>query len=263
MATTQEPAGDGTALALPVRKVTVDQPWNWLSKGWTDLRRAWPVSLSYGAAFVLVSLVLTYCLWVTDFFYLVLPLAAGFMFLGPVVCVGLYDVSQRLERGEPVTLRAAVMAWREHAGSIAVMGLVLMLFLLAWIRIAFLIFALFFGARPPSWEFLITTLAFTTDGIPFLIVGTLVGGVLAVVVFAISAVALPLLLDRDTGVLRAIVTSIAAVAKNWRVLIGWAALIVLFTAAGLVTFYIGLAVTLPLIGHASWHAYRDLVQSET
>jgi uncharacterized membrane protein len=262
MATTQEQAGDGAALALPVRKVTVDQPWNWLSKGWADLRLAWPVSLTYGAAFVIVSLLLTFCLWITDLLYLVLPLAAGFMFLGPVVCVGLYEVSQRLERGEPATLQAAIMAWREHAGSIAVMGLVLMLFLLAWIRIAFLIFALFFGGRPASWEFLITTLFFTTDGIPFLIVGSLVGGVLAVVVFAISAVALPLLLDRDAGVLRAIVTSIAAVAKNWRVLIGWAALIVLFTAAGLVTFYIGLAVTLPLIGHASWHAYRDLVQTE-
>jgi uncharacterized membrane protein len=86
-----------------------------------------------------------------------------------------------------------------------------------------------------------------------------VGGLLAVVVFAISAVALPLLLDKDAGVLRAIVTSVAAVTKNWRVLIGWGALIVMFTAAGLVTFYIGLAVTLPLIGHASWHAYRDLV----
>ena len=93
-------------------------------------------------------------------------------------------------------------------------------------------------------------------------VGTAVGGALAVVVFAISAVALPLLLERDAGVLRAIITSVAAVMKNWRVLIGWAALIVLFTAAGLVTFYIGLAVTLPLIGHASWHAYRDLVSTE-
>ena len=79
------------------------------------------------------------------------------------------------------------------------------------------------------------------------------------VVFAISAVALPLLLERDVGVLRAIVTSVAAVMKNWRVLIGWGALIVVFTAAGLVTFYLGLAVTLPLIGHATWHAYRDLV----
>jgi len=262
MATMEQPAGDGAALSLPVRKVTVDQPWIWLSRGWRDLCRAWPVSLFYGAGFVIVSFLLTLGLWIADVFYLVLPLAAGFMFLGPVVCIGLYEVSRRLEHGQPVTLRDAIMAWRANAGSIAVMGLVLMLFLLAWIRIAFLIFALFFGGRPASWEFLITTLFFSTDGIPFLIVGTLVGGALAVVVFAISAVALPLLLERDAGVLRAMVTSVVAVTKNWRVLIGWGALIVLFTAAGLVTLYIGLAVTLPLIGHASWHAYRDLVGTE-
>jgi uncharacterized membrane protein len=262
MAATEQPVGTGVSLALPVKKIAVDQPWGWLAAGWRDLRRAPAVSLFYGVGFVIVSFLLTLGLWLADLLYLLLPMAAGFMFLGPVVCIGLYEVSRRLERGQPVTVGDAVSAWREHAGSVAIMGLVLMLFLLAWIRIAFLIFALFFGAQPPSWEFLINTLFFSTAGIPFLVVGTAVGGVLAAVVFAISAVALPLLLDRDVGVLAAVVTSIAAVLKNWRVMIGWGALIVLFTAAGLVTFYVGLGVTLPLIGHASWHAYRDLVGTE-
>jgi len=250
------------SLALPVQRVGVDAPWAWLSAGWRDFRGAPAVSLTYGAGFVAVSFLLTFGLWAADLLYLVLPLAAGFMFLGPVVCIGLYEVSRRLERGQQVTLRDAVMAWQANPGSIAVMGLVLMMFLLAWIRIAFLIFALFFGGQPPSWEFLVSTLFFTTEGIPFLIAGTVVGGLLAAVAFAISAVALPLLLDRDVGALSAMVTSIAAVVRNWRVLIGWGALIVLFTGAGLVTFYIGLAVTLPLIGHASWHAYRDLVGTD-
>jgi len=250
------------SLALPVQRVGVDAPWVWLSAGWRDFRGAPAISLTYGAGFVAVSFLLTFGLWAVDLLYLVLPLAAGFMFLGPVVCIGLYEVSRRLERGEPVTLRDAVMAWRANPGSIAIMGLILMMFLLVWIRIAFLIFALFFGGQLASWEFLVTTLFFSIDGIPFLLVGTVVGGVLAAGVFAISAVALPLLLDRDVGVLRAMITSIAAVAKNWRVLIGWGALIVLFTGAGLVTFYVGLAVTLPLIGHASWHAYRDLVGTD-
>jgi len=250
------------SLALPVQRVGVEAPWAWLSAGWRDFRSAPAVSLTYGAGFVAVSFLLTFGLWAADLLYLVLPLAAGFMFLGPVVCVGLYEVSRRLERGQQVTLRDAVMAWRANPGSIAVMGLLLMMFLLVWIRIAFLIFALFFGGQPPSWEFLVTTLFFTTEGIPFLIAGTAVGGLLAAVAFAFSAVALPLLLDRDVGALSAMVTSIAAVVRNWRVLIGWGALIVLFTSAGLVTFYIGLAVTLPLIGHASWHAYRDLVGTD-
>jgi uncharacterized membrane protein len=247
------------SLTLPVRLVGVDQPWRWLSAGWSDLRRAPQVSLSYGALFVIASFLVTLGLWLAGLVYLVLPLAAGFMFVGPVIAVGLYEVSRRLGEGQQVSLRDAMAAWRTHAGPIATMGLVLMLFMLAWIRLAFLIFALFFGASPPSWEHLVTTLLFSTDGIPFLIVGTATGGALAAIAFAMSAIALPLLLDRDVGTLVAVATSVAAVLKNWRVMIGWGALIVLFTAAGLVTCYIGLAVTLPLIGYASWHAYRDLV----
>jgi uncharacterized membrane protein len=247
------------SLVLPVRRVGVDEPWTWLSAGWHDLCRAPAVSLTYGAAFVVVSFVLTLGLWLVGLFYLVLPLAAGFMLVGPVVAVGLYEVSRRLERGEPVTLAAALGAWRANPGPIATMGLVLMLFLLAWIRLAFLIFALFFGATAPSWEHLVSTVLFTTEGIPFLIVGVGTGGALAVIAFAISAIAIPALLDRDIGTLSAVATSVSAVLENWRVMIGWGALIVLFTAAGLATFYIGLAVTLPLIGHASWHAYRGLV----
>jgi uncharacterized membrane protein len=247
------------SLVLPVQRVAIDEPWEWLSAGWRDFRRAPVVSLTYGVAFVAVSFLLTLGLWLAGWFYLVLPLAAGFMFIGPVVAVGLYDVSRRLERGQTVTLHAAVMAWRANPGPIATMGLVLMLFLLAWIRLAFLIFALFFGATPPSWEHLVTTLLFSTQGIPFLIVGILVGGVLAAVTFAISVVAIPALLDREIGVLSAVATSVAAVLENWRIMVGWGALIVLFTAAGLAMFYVGLAVTLPLVGHASWHAYRGLV----
>jgi uncharacterized membrane protein len=248
------------SLVLPVRRVGVDEPWDWLSAGWRDFRRAPAVSLAYGAAFVAVSFLLTLGLWLAGLFYLVVPLAAGFMFVGPVAAVGLYEVSRRLERSQAVTLHAAVTAWRANPGPIATMGLVLMLFLLAWIRVAFLIFALFFGTQPPSWEHLITTLLFSTDGIPFLVVGTAAGGVLAAIVFAMTAVAIPALLDREIGMLSAVATSVAAVRENWRVMIGWGALIVLFAAAGLATFYVGLAVTLPIIGHASWHAYRGLVR---
>jgi uncharacterized membrane protein len=251
------------SLVLAVRRASVEEPWIWLTAGWRDLSRAPLVSLTYGAAFVIVSFLLTLGLWLFGWFYLVLPLAAGFMLVGPVIAVGLYDVSRRLEQGRTVTLADTLAAWRTHRGPIATMGLLLMLFLLAWIWLAFLIFALFFGPAPPSWEHLVTTLLFTTDGIPFLIVGLAVGGVLATFVFSMTAVAIPALLDRDVGVLSAMLTSFAAVLRNWRLMIGWGALIVVFTAAGLVTFYLGLAVTLPLVGHASWHAYRGLVPPES
>ena len=244
---------------LRTRLVTEEHPWRWLSAGWRDLRRAPEVSLAYGAVISVASFALTAGLYLTDLLYLLLPLAAGFMFLGPIVAVGLYEVSRRLEAGRPVTFAGAIMAWRVNFSQIAGMGLVLMLFMLVWIRLATLIFALFFTGTPASWEAFINIVFFSLDGIPFLIVGTIVGGVLAALAFAISAVAIPVLLDRDVGVVTAIALSAEAVSRNWRVMIGWAGLIVLFTAGGLATAYLGLIVTLPLIGHASWHAYRDLI----
>ncbi len=252
-------AGASESTMPTTRLVTMEHPWKWLSAGWNDLRRAPGVSLAYGAVFSLVSCVLTAGLYAADVLYLLLPLAAGFMFLGPLIAVGLYEISRRLEAGEQPTLADALLAWRSHFAQIAGMGLVLMLFMLVWIRLATLIFALFFTGTPASWEALINIVLFSLEGIPFLAVGTIVGGALAAFAFAISAVSLPVLLDRDVGVITAIVLSVQAVLRNWRVMIGWAALIALFTAGGLATAYLGLIVTLPLIGYASWHAYRDLV----
>ncbi len=248
-----------TSLALPVRRIDVERPWHWLAAGWRDFTAAPEVSLAYGAFFTLVGLALTAGLWSLDRLFLVLPLGAGFLLVAPVLATGLYEVSRQLEAGRRPHLSDALRSWRARPGSLAVMGLVLMLFFLAWIRIAFLIFALFFGPQPTSWASFVGTILFSTEGIPFLLVGTAVGAGLAAVAFAISAVSIPLILDRDVGALAAMATSVVAVVTNWRVMAGWAALIALFGAAGLATFYVGLAVTLPLIGHASWHAYRDLV----
>jgi uncharacterized membrane protein len=254
-----QPAAAAAGPALPVRRIDVERPWRWLAAGWRDYLAAPQVSLAYGALFAAAGILLTAVLWSLDWLFLALPLAAGFLLVAPVLATGLYEVSRRLERGERPRLADAVTAWRARPGSLAVMGLVLMLFFLAWIRIAFLIFALFFGPQPASSAVLVDAIFFSVSGIPFLAVGTAVGAVLAALAFAISAVSIPLLLDRDVGALQAVATSIAAVAVNWRVMAGWAALIALFGAAGLGTFYIGLIVTLPLIGHATWHAYRDLV----
>ncbi|HXV23492.1 MAG TPA: DUF2189 domain-containing protein [Alphaproteobacteria bacterium] len=248
-----------TGPALPVARIGVERPWRWLAAGWRDFTAAPQVSLAYGALFTLGGILLTAALWSLDWLYLALPLGAGFLLVAPVLATGLYEVSRQLEGGQRPHLAGALMSWRVRPGSLAVMGLVLMLFFLAWIRIAFLIFALFFGPEPPSWPVFIETIFFSAKGMPFLLVGTAVGAVLAASAFAISAVSIPLLLDRDVGAFAAMATSVSAVLVNWRVMIGWAALIALFGAAGLASFYVGLAVTLPLIGHATWHAYRDLV----
>ena len=135
-----------------------------------------------------------------------------------------------------------------------------MLLMFAWARLAALIFFLYFGLQPPSFENLIVSTFLQADTLPFLVFGTLIGGVLALLAFAISAVSIPLLLDRpDANVVDAMATSFRTVQTNFLPMLFWAALIVVFTAAGIATLYLGLIVTLPLIGHASWHAYRDLV----
>jgi uncharacterized membrane protein len=251
-----------TILARSVRRVDVEAPWRWLRLGWQDFIRSRGVSVSFGLLVAAASLVLINLLWRVDLLPFALPLAAGFMFVAPALAICFYDISRKLERGEPVRFGRVALAWLPHASQIATMGLAMTLFQLAWIRLASLLFALFFGPEPASWDRFIQALFFSTDGLPFLIVGTATGGILAVLAFAISVTAFPMLLDRDISTAAAIATSVRATLVNWRVLTGWAALIVIFTATGIVTGCIGLIVTMPLIGHASWHAYRDLVPSE-
>lgn len=252
----------GIDLELPVTRIDVEQPWRWLLHGWQDFCRAGPVSISFGIAIALVSALLVFGVWQSEWRPYTLPLIAGFMFLAPLLAVAFYEISRRLEKGLPLDVIAIALAWRPHAGQLFTMGLVMMLLHLVWERVAMLIYALFFGTSMVSWEQFINSLFFSTDGLPFIIVGTVVGGLLAAFAFAIGVVSFPMLLDRDCGTLRAIVTSFCAALVNWRVLIGWAALIALFTFAGVATFCVGLVVTMPLIGHASWHAYRDLVETE-
>lgn len=249
-------------LRRPVNAVDVEAPWRWLRLGWRDLVRARGISLAFGVLIALASLLLISLLWFIDSLPYALPLAAGFMFVAPALAICFYDISRRIESGEPVRFGAVALAWMPNVSQIAGMGLVMMLFQLAWIRFALLLFALFFGPEPASWGRFIQALFFSTDGLPFLIVGTVSGGMLAVLAFALSATAFPMLLDRDVGIATAIATSVHATIVNWRVLSGWAALIVMFTAAGIVIGCLGLIVTMPLIGHASWHAYREIVPRE-
>ena len=238
--------------------MALDRPWAWLGAGWKDLTQSPGVSLAYGAALTVISIALTIGLLFAGFVYLILPLAAGFFFVAPVLAVGLYEASRRLEAGQKVTFGDALRACRRNGPQIALLGLVLMFFHLAWVRIATLLFALFFYDRNPGWEGLVDALI-SPESLPFLVLGTVVGAGLAALVFAIGAVSIPMLLDRDVNIFTALATSWMAVQVNWKPMALWAALIVVFTGLGLVTFYIGLVVVLPLIGHATWHAYRDLV----
>lgn len=247
-----------------IKKVPLDRPWSWLAKGFSDLRQAPVVSLGYGILFTAAGYLLIASLWFLDWLYLTLPLAAGFLIVGPLFAVGLYEVSRRLQQGEPVSFGATLAAWKRNGGQIGLMGIALMLLMFAWLRLAALIFMLFFGLNPPALSELVQQTLLSADALPFLIIGTIIGAVLSVIAFAISVISIPLLLDRpEANVITALTTSVDAVKTNPVPMLFWAVLIVLFVGAGLATFLLGLVVTLPLIGHASWHAYQDLTGPET
>lgn len=245
-----------------VNEITLDHPWEWLAKGWRDLERAPRFSLAYGAVFVVISYLLTLGLVYEALFFIIPPLAAGFFLVAPLLGIGLYQVSATLEKGEEVQFCNATKAWKRNEVQLSAMAVILVLVMLAWMLIALLVFALFYDQPVPTWENFIPTVFLSGNSPLFLFSGVVAGGLVAAFAFTISAVTVPMLMDRQVDVPTAIQTSVHAVRINWQAMILWSSLIVMFVGVGLVTFYLGLIVTMPLIGHATWHAYRDLVPTD-
>lgn len=242
-----------------IRQVTVDQSSRWLARGWKDMMAAPLVSFSYGAVFVAAAYLITFGLIQMGVGSLALPLAAGFMLIGPLAAVGLYETSRRLSRNQVPTLGAAIGAFGNRMGGLLIVGLVLMIAFMAWFMIAMVIFAIFYGTAPPTLSTFVSTLLLAPQAPLFLLVGTAAGAVIAAGVFGITAIALPMIIDRDVSPIHAMAVSAQAVTRNWKVMIGWAAMIALLTGVGMATFYVGLALTLPLVGHATWHCYKAII----
>ena len=165
------------------------------------------------------------------------------------------------EAGQPVTIEACLRGFTRNGGQLAFLGVVLLLLHLFWVRVAALIFMLMFGINfAPALEDLPMAMLRSPMLLPFLIVGTAAGAVLAAAAFAISAVSIPMLVDKpQMTAMEAIAISVRTVLANPAAMVFWAGLIVVFTAMAMVPFFLGLTLVIPLIGHATWHAYRDLV----
>ena len=247
--------------AVRIQLLPNDRPWAWLEAGWRDLMATPHIGFFYGGAVVVAGWSLVLLLLAAGATWAVLPAVAGFFLVGPVVAAGLYETSRRRERGEATSLGIAFGAFRRNAPQLALMGAVLLIINLFWVRMAGLIFAIFFGMGfAPTLEHLPAAMLRSDQLLPFLLIGTGVGFVLASIAFAVSAVSIPMIVDRDISAFEAIVISIRATLDNWRAMAFWAGLIVVFTAMALVPFFLGLALVLPLVGHATWHAYRDIVR---
>jgi uncharacterized membrane protein len=252
----------GSAIAgVTIEKVAFDAPWSWLAAGWRDMWAAPRISISYGVAFALMSMGLTAGLMVAGLQSLILALAGGFLLIGPIAAVGLYETSRRLESGQAMAFGDVVRAGLNAPGQLGFFGAILAFLYLAWLQIAFLLFMLFLGSNglPPASEF-VPTLLFTARGLGLLVVGTAAGCLLALAAFAISAISVPLLMTRRADAMTAIAASVTAVLVNPKPLALWAAIIAGCMILGIATLYAGLILAFPLIGHATWHAYRDLVR---
>lgn len=246
--------------AVAIRQVRFDQPWEWLAAGWRDLWTRPGISFAYGALAIAGGLIMTLGLVLANLLSLLPVLAGGFLLVGPLLAIGLYEKSRLLERGDRPTLRATVVAALGSMMRLGLLPVLLLLLYLVWMQIAFMLLALFLGTQglPPAREFM-PTLLFTPNGLGLLIVGTAVGAVLAALGFAATAISIPLLMDRRIDAFTAIGKSFEAVLTSPKPMALWAALIAGFMGLGMATMGLGLIVAFPLLGHATWHAYRDFV----
>jgi uncharacterized membrane protein len=249
---------------VTVEQVPFDAPWSWLASGWRDIWSAPCISLLYGGAFAALSAALALGLFAGGLASLTLALGGGFLLIGPVAAVGLYETSRRLEAGESLQLGQVLRRGLRAPGQLGFFGAILAFAYFAWLQLAFLLFMLFFGSKPlpPASEF-VAALLFTAHGLGLLVTGTIIGGVLALLVFAISVISVPLLMTRRIDAVTAIAASLAAVLLNPKPMALWAGLIASFMVLGLASLFVGLVIAFPLIGHATWHAFRDLVREQS
>ncbi len=232
-----------------------------LGKGLRDFQAVPFFGLLFGALYAIGGLAVVFSVTVLGMTYLAYPLAAGFALIGPFVAAGLYEVSRRREAGEPLAMGAVWRTLRSR-GEIGWMALVTVFVFIMWMYQARFLMALFFGlnASFSTLQQFISLVLTTSEGLLFLLVGNVIGAVLSLILFSLTVVSFPLLLDRgDVDFVTAMITSVRAVVTNPAPMVGWAAVITVLLIVSAMPFFLGLLVTLPVLGHTTWHLYRRVV----
>lgn len=239
-----------------LQKLRWGDPFRWLSLGFSDVRHAPGIAAFYGCCFWAMALVLGWVFRTRPEY--TMSLASGCLLVGPFLAMGLYDTSRRREAGLRPELSESLTCWDTHLGSMGMLVLVLIVLELLWGRASLVVFAVFFNTGMPSTTGVLQAV-FNPDNWSFVAVYLLVGGVFAALVFSTTVVSIPMILDRDTDALTAGITSMRVVLENTGVMVLWGAVITLIVGTSLWFWGGGLLVAGPLLGHASWHAYRACV----
>ena len=235
----------------PCKLLDNGAPLRWLKLGWLDFTRAPRQSLTYGLAMVILSYIVTLLALKFGNLFSLLSLLSGFILLGPVIAIGLYSISCQLQEGKIPVLGYCLREGRRHFGNIIVFGFILLVVFLIWARSASMLHVFYpveLGASYKSF-------------LMFLGIGTVVGAIFAGIIFTASAFSLPMIMDRKVDMVTAVVTSINAVLRNKTPMLLWASLIGVSVLLSFATVFVGFLVLLPLIGHATWHAYQETIDA--
>jgi uncharacterized membrane protein len=243
-------AEDERPFVAPCRRLDAGAPLRWLRLGWADLRAAPAPTAVFGALVLALSVLVSALAWWLGRFALLATVLSGFVFIAPLLGVGLYAVSRALAEGEPPSVRASLALARRVVGQAAVFALMQLVIIMVWSRAGMMVSA-FVPMAPGSSAALVE----------FLLVGSAVGSVFAAITFAAAAFSLPMIADRDVDMVTACLSSVHAVLRNTAAMAVWAALIVVLTAVGFATAFLGLAVILPWLAYASWHGYRETIDA--
>jgi uncharacterized membrane protein len=247
-----------------VRAVTVPEIVDSLAKGLRDFQSAPLYGLVLGAVYAVGGNIIVLCAFALGVSYLAYPLAAGFALIGPFIAVGLYEVSRRRENGEPLSWGVVLSTiWAQGRRELGWMAFVTVFIFVVWMYQVRLLIALMLGLKSfTSLQEFLTLVTTTPEGWIFLIIGHVTGAVLSLVLYSLTVVSFPLLLDRDVDCVTAMITSVRAVVASPGPMIGWAVVVVVLMVVACLPAFLGLLVVLPVLGHATWHLYRRIVVPE-
>lgn len=240
---------------LQLRPLGWGAPLRWIKLGWKDFIRAPGIGLFYGACFMAMGWALLKVFEHAPAY--TLALSAGFLLMGPFLCLGLYHASKQLEQGLKPDFGQSLLAWDTRTGTLAIFGFVLLVLEMIWGRASLIVFAVSFDGMPDFKGSLMALL--DPENIDFIIAYVLVGAFFAGLIFAVTVVSIPMILDRQTDAITAGLTSFRLVLTQPGVMLWWGLLLTLLVTAALLPWFAGLLVVGPVTGHATWHAYREAV----